>query len=76
MIFGPGDSFLNFFAGLVRRFPVMPLGARGPLPAGVRQRRGRRGGRCLDDESSVGKTWELAGPTVYTLRQLVGMWAI
>lgn len=72
VIFGPGDSFLNLFAGLVRRFPVMPLGG-----AGARFQPVFVGdvadvvARCLDDERSAGQTWTLAGPTVYTLRQLV-----
>ena len=72
VIFGPGDSFLNLFAGLVRRFPVMPLGgAKARFQPVFVSDVADVVARCLEDESSVGKTWELAGPTVYTLRQLV-----
>ena len=71
VIFGPGDSFLNLFAGLVRRFPVMPLGARRPASSRCSSATWPMWWRAAWRTSSVGKTWELAGPTVYTLRQLV-----
>lgn len=72
VIFGPGDSFLNLFAALVRRFPVMPLGgAKARFQPVFVSDVADVVARCLEDESSVGQIWELAGPTVYTLRQLV-----
>lgn len=72
VIFGPGDSFLNLFAGLLRRFPVMPLGgAKARFQPVFVSDVADVVARCLEDESSFGQTWELAGPTVYTLRQLV-----
>lgn len=78
VIFGPGDSFLNLFAALQRSFPVMPLarsGARfqpvfvGDVAAAICN--------ALENPATVGKTYELAGPEVFTLRQLVelaGRW--
>lgn len=78
VIFGPGDSFLNLFAALQRSFPVMPLaraGARfqpvfvGDVAAAICN--------SLANPATVGKTYELAGPEVFTLRQLVelaGRW--
>ncbi len=72
VIFGPGDSFLNLFAGLVRRFPLMPLGG-----AGARFQPVYVGdvaevvAECLARPDAAGQTYELAGPQVYTLRQLV-----
>ena len=47
VIFGAGDSFLNLFAELARRVPVLPLASpERPLSAGVCRRRRARGGRC------------------------------
>ena len=72
VIFGPGDSFLNLFAGLVRRFPLMPLGG-----ASARFQPVYVGdvadvvAECLERQDAVGQTFELTGPQVYTLRQLV-----
>ena len=78
VIFGPGDSFLNLFAALQRSFPVMPLaraGARfqpvyvGDVATAICN--------ALENPATVGKTYELAGPEVFTLRQLVelaGRW--
>lgn len=79
VIFGEHDRFLNLFAALQRPFPVMPLaGAEarfqpvwvGDVAAACV--------RCLDDPATIGQTCELAGPDVFTLRQLVeaaGRWA-
>ena len=72
VIFGPGDSFLNTFATLLKLLPVLPL-VGGPArlqPVYV--------GDVADvlvasltDRATFGQTYELAGPAVYTLRQLV-----
>ena len=72
VIFGPGDSFLNTFASLLRVFPVMPLGG-----ADARFQPVYIGDvadafcACLTDRATFGQTYELCGPTVYTLRELV-----
>ncbi len=72
VIFGPGDSFLNLFAGLVKRFPLLPLGGAtarfqpvfvGDVADVV--------AASLVRPDAVGQTFELAGPRVYTLRELV-----
>lgn len=72
VVFGPGDSFLNLFAELTRRFPVLPLGAAGarfqPVYVGDVV---RVAVDLLCNEASFGETYELCGPKVYTLRQLV-----
>lgn len=72
VIFGPGDSFLNLFADLVRRFPVMPLGGAGarfqPVYVGDVA---EQVVEALTRPDAAGQTFELAGPRVYTLRQLV-----
>lgn len=72
VIFGRGDSFLNLFAGLARTFPVLPLAGAGARfqPVYVEDV-AEAVWRCLQDPGAAGQIFELAGPTVYTLRQLV-----
>lgn len=72
VIFGKGDSFLNLFAGLLALVPVMPLACpdarfqpvwvEDVVSAFI---------AALDAPDASGQTYELGGPEVYTLRQLV-----
>ena len=72
VIFGRGDSFFNRFAGMLRMMPVMllacPKARLQPVFAGdvaaVMI-------ASLDDPMCWGKTYELAGPQSYTLKELV-----
>ncbi len=72
VVFGPEDKFLNMFASLARMVPVLPLAGAHvrfqPVYAGDV---GRAVANSLDNVSTVGKTYDLAGPTVYRLRDLV-----
>jgi uncharacterized protein YbjT (DUF2867 family) len=72
--FGPKDHFLNLFAKLAKYFPVLPLaGAEvkfqpifvGDLVDGIIN--------TLDKPEAEEKTYEMAGPKVYTLRELVNI---
>ena len=72
VIFGPGDSFLNTFAGLLRALPVIPLaGARarfqpvyvGDVTDAIVA--------SLEDMRTFGQTYELCGPQIFTLREIV-----
>jgi uncharacterized protein YbjT (DUF2867 family) len=79
VIFGAHDSFLNLFASLQRLFPVMPLagGDARFQPVWVDDV-ARAIVRCLADASTVGQTYELGGPEVVTLADLVrlsGRWS-
>ena len=72
VVFGPEDQFFNRMATLAMISPVMPLigGGEtrfqpvyvGDVAAAVV--------RCIDDSAAAGRTYELGGPKVYTLRAL------
>src|SRR5205814_4549662 len=73
IVFGPEDQFFNRFAGLAMVSPVLPLIGGGlsrfqPVYVGDVA---DAAVRCLDDPASVGRTYELGGPKVYTLRVLM-----
>jgi len=72
VIFGPGDSFLNLFAWLARLFPALPLaGANARFQPVYVGDVAEVVWRCLNQPEATGKAFELAGPNIYTLRQLV-----
>lgn len=72
VMFGRGDRFLNLFARLAHRFPVLPLAGAGARfqPVYVEDV-AEVIWRCLAEPAAAGQTLEVAGPTVYTLRELV-----
>lgn len=72
VIFGADDRFLNLFAQLQRIFPVLPLaGAHARFQPVWVTDVARAVSRCLTDATTVGQVYELCGPDVMTLRQLV-----
>jgi NADH dehydrogenase len=72
VVFGPGDNFLNMFARLQRHLPVVPLAG-----ANARFQPVYVGDvveafvRALFEAHSAGNIYELGGPQVYTLAELV-----
>ena len=72
VIFGEHDRFLNLFATLQAVFPLMPLaGAAAKFQPVWVQDVAAAVIACLDDDTTIGKTYELTGPQVFTLQQLV-----
>ena len=72
VIFGAEDKFLNTFASLQKFFPVIPLASSQAKfqPVWVEDV-AMALVRCLKDPSTAGKTYEICGPEVFTLKQLV-----
>lgn len=73
VIFGPGDSFFNNFAKLIRMSPgVVPLAcgdARfAPVYVGDIAELMLK---SLSDAETIGQSYNLCGPKIYTLKQLV-----
>ena len=72
VIFGADDRFLNLFAQLQRVLPVLPLaGAQARFQPVWVEDVARAVLGCLRDPATTGQTYELCGPDVLTLRQLV-----
>ncbi|MES2535263.1 MAG: complex I NDUFA9 subunit family protein [Pseudomonadota bacterium] len=72
VVFGPEDHFLNLFASLQKFLPVMLIGSPDAKfqPVYVVDV-ALAFVNALENRATFGKTFELAGPTVYTLRELV-----
>jgi uncharacterized protein YbjT (DUF2867 family) len=72
VVFGAEDAFLNMFAKLSAIAPVLPIGGADVKfqPVWVEDV-AHAFVNSLDNDATVGKTYELCGPKVYTLRELV-----
>lgn len=73
VVFGPGDKFFNKFAGLARIMPVFPLIGGGhtkfqPLYVGDLA---EAVVACLENKDAAGQTYELGGPEVLSLAQIM-----
>ena len=72
VIFGPGDSFFNRFASLLKFAPVFPLACANARFAPVFvEDVAEAMARTLRDPDWYGRRVQLCGPSVYTLEQLV-----
>jgi NADH dehydrogenase len=72
-MFGPGDALFGTLADIVRLLPVVPLigGGRTRLQPVYVEDVAEAIVRMLAERGTAGQTYELAGPGVYTLRELV-----
>ena len=72
VIYGQGDRFLTVFAGLCAIAPMLPLACPAALfqPVWVEDVAATMA-EALDRSESAGQTYELCGPKIYTLLDLV-----
>jgi NADH dehydrogenase len=72
VIFGPGDSLTNRFANLLRLLPVLPLAcADARMSPAYVDDISAAFVAALDDSHTHGRTYELCGPDIYSLREIV-----
>jgi NADH dehydrogenase len=70
-VFGEDDQFLNLFARLQRYLPVLPLaGANARFQPVYVIDAVHAMAEALDAPAANGQTYELAGPRIFTLREL------
>jgi uncharacterized protein YbjT (DUF2867 family) len=72
-MFGPCDALFGTLADLARLFPVLPLigGGHTRLQPVHVEDVAEAVARILADHATAGRTYELGGPGVYTMRELV-----
>lgn len=72
VIFGRGDSFLSLFAGLLHSAPLLPLACPDARfqPVWVEDVAAAFAA-SLVDQASIKRSYDLGGPRIYTLRELV-----
>jgi len=76
VIFGPGDSFLTLFANLLQLAPVLPLaGAAARFQPVFVGDVARAFADSLERRDTYSQRYDLCGPTVYTLAELVNLTA-
>jgi uncharacterized protein YbjT (DUF2867 family) len=73
VVFGPEDQFFNRFATMAMLTPMLPLIGGGetrfqPVYVGDVAEAVMR---CLEDPATAGRTYELGGPKIYSLRELL-----
>ena len=73
VLFGPEDNFFNKFANLARFMPIFPLIGGGhtkfqPLFVGDLA---KAVVACLENNDTAGKTYELGGPEILSLREIM-----
>jgi NADH dehydrogenase len=77
VMFGPEDQFMNKFAQLARFLPIFPLaGARARLQPIFVDDVATAMLHSLGNPKAAGKTYDLAGPRIYTLAELVELAAL
>lgn len=72
VVFGPQDNFMNMFARLARFAPLLPIaGARARMQPVYVGDVANAMVNALANPATAGQVYDLAGPTVYTLGELV-----
>ena len=74
VVFGPRDKFMNMFAGLAKFLPVLPLaGSKAKMQPIYVDDVARAIVNALPLPHTCGQVYDLAGPHVYTLGELVAL---
>ena len=74
VIFGPADSFINRFAGLLKMSPVLPMPQLNARFAPVYVEDVATAViEALSNAHTHGKTYELCGPDIYSLREILNL---
>ena len=77
VVFGPEDQFMNMFARLARFFPVLPIaGAKAKMQPVFVMDVADAILNAMSQAWACGQTFDLAGPRVYTLGELVELAAL
>ena len=73
ILFGPEDAFVNRFASMIARLPVLPVVRGGTKfqPAWVVDVARAVGKAALDPGTYAGKTYELGGPQILSMAELI-----
>lgn len=73
ILFGPEDAFVNRFASMIARLPVLPVVRGGTKfqPAWVVDVARAVGKAALDPGTYAGKTYELGGPQILSMAELM-----
>jgi uncharacterized protein YbjT (DUF2867 family) len=73
IIYGPGDGFVNLFANIARRSPIIPVIGSGESkfqPIAV-ENVAKAFVKALNEPGALGQIFDLAGPEVFTLNQIL-----
>jgi uncharacterized protein YbjT (DUF2867 family) len=74
VIFGPGDGFINLFATMMRLAPVVPLARPNARFAPVYVEDVTRAFTvAIDRRDTHGQTYQLCGPQIYSLREILDL---
>jgi uncharacterized protein YbjT (DUF2867 family) len=72
VVFGPEDQFFNRFAAMALISPALPLiGGETRFQPVFVDDVANAAIACLDDPAAAGRTYELGGPKIYTMRALL-----
>ncbi|HEX9466134.1 MAG TPA: complex I NDUFA9 subunit family protein [Alphaproteobacteria bacterium] len=73
IVIGPEDQFFNRFAAMAQFLPALPLigGGRTRFQPAYVGDIAEAIHRCVNDDATAGRTYELGGPRIYTFRELM-----
>lgn len=74
VVFGPGDGFINRFAGLMKAFPILPLAKPNARFAPVYVEDVALAlHKVISSPRAGGAVYQLCGPQIYSLREILGL---